>query len=472
MKFTAEALLVLEWPQQLLTSPEGVSCLVWSQAAAVGARNAAQDLVQRWLAHELGGTFARKEVFAGKALSRQVPPLLGRDEEINAATRMLLSPRTEAGIIGITAPGGTGKSYFLKHLKECVEGRVVWAGIDHQGLKDGEDGVDLVARVLARLAQGMESQKVSMGRFAKELRHFQKARESAEPSGMLGHLRKAAETAAGINPVLGAASAGVAFLTSWGQQIKEESEAVARDDALLALTVAFTQDLVEWSSRERAGSLLWRRPVLIFDTYEWLAPVLDVWLRTQLLSSRLLREAGAAVIVAGRDHLFKVDTRWSEFAPQLTSLELRPFAPATAKAFLRELKASEERFEELYELTQGSPLFLSLAAHIKAPEEAIAILSDRILEEVPREHWSDFRHAAVLERFTPGTLEKLFPQKDETARSALNEMLARASFTVAGPSGRVFAPSIRGVLCRSLRLELGDSAYQRLFREVTESPDP
>ena len=175
------------------------------------------------------------------------------------------------------------------------------------------------------------------------------------------------------------------------------------------------------------------------------------------------------MVIAGRDHLFKVDTRWSEFASEMTSIELRPFSPALARAFLRELKASEDRFTELYELTQGSPLFLSLVAHIEQPEEAIGILSGRILEEVPREHWNDFRHAALLESFTPNALESLFPDKDGPAREALLERLAHASFTLSGPDGRAFTPPVREVLRRSLRLELGQDEYERRQRAAQPS---
>ncbi len=468
VRYTAEALLVLEWPAHLLSAGDQVSCLIWRQAAAVGPRNAAQDLAQRWLLSELGGAFPRKEI-APKLPQARPTPLLGREEESKTALAVLLPPRVSAGVLSVTAPGGTGKSFFLKHLRQVTEGRVVWASVDHQGLQAEEDALALMARVLTVLAQGLENQGVTMSHFGKELRLFHKGRESdAKPSGFLGHFRKAAETAAGIHPVLGAASAGVAFLASWGEQVQEESEAVARDDALQALTRAFLNDLANWSAKEKSSYVLWRRPVLVFDTYEWLAPLVDVWLRTRLLGDELLAKAGAAVIVAGRDHLFKVDTRWSELAPLLTSLELRPFSKATASLFLSQLKTPEDRFEELYELTKGSPLFLALVAHIGNTEEAVAILSERILEEVPRQHWSDFRRSSLLDSFAPSTLSVLFPEKGEEERRALLDLLRRATFTVASDGGSVFAPAVREVLKRSLRLELGAKGCSDLESSLRE----
>jgi hypothetical protein len=474
--FHAELLLVMNWPRELLIEPD-VSCLVWGQAAAVGPRNSAQDLGQRWLESELGGTFARKKILPRAKLARKAPPLpyFGGEDTLNTALGSLLTPtpggQKLAGILALAAPGGTGKSYFLKCLHQRTENRVIWAGVDHQGLREGDDGVEVLSRVLANLAKSLETQGVSMARFSKEYRLFQKSRDSADSkgSGFLSHFRKAAETAAGINPIFGAASAGVAFLTSWGQEMKEESEALAKDDSVMTLTRMFVEDLEQWSEQEKAACLLWRRPVLVFDTYEWLAPLIDVWVRTQLLSQDLLSKAEAAVLVAGRDHLLKTDTRWTEWQHLTTCIELRPFSRETAAAYLRSLGSAEERLEELYQMTQGSPLFLSLVAHIKEPDQAYSILSTRILEEVPDPDRGDFVRASILENFDPSSLGRIFPERSPQELEQLLTRLKQATFTVESQGRRAFLPSVRKVLQRNLLMDIGPDAFAQLETNMQDA---
>jgi hypothetical protein len=467
--FHAQLLLVLNWPRELVTEPD-VSCLVWGQAAAVGLRNSAQDLGQRWLESELGGTFSRKKILPRAKQANTAPPLpyFGGKETLDTALGLLLTPtprgQKPAGILALAAPGGTGKSYFLKCLQQRTEHRLIWAGVDHQGLREGDDGVEVLSRVLANLAKSLEAQGVSMTRFSKEYRLFQKSRDSADSkgTGFLAHFRKAAESAAGINPLFGAASAGVAFLTSWGQQMKEESEALAKDDMVMTLTRLFVEDLAQWSEQEKAACLLWRRPVLVFDTYEWLAPLIDVWMRTQLLSQELLCKTEAAVLIAGRDHLLKTDTRWTELQHLTTSIELRPFSEETAKAYLRSLGAAEDSLDEIYQMTQGSPLFLSLIAHIKDPDQAFTILSTRILEEVPDQERADFVRASVLDSFNPSTLARIFPERSPQELEQLLGRLKQATFTAESHGRRAFIPSVRKILQRNLLMDIGRDAYGQL----------
>lgn len=471
-QFTAQLLLVRSWPSELRLEPATVSCLVWDQAAAVGPRNSAHDLAQRWLGAALSGGFARKKVLPpGFKTGHSSTPLLGRDAELSLACQVLLTPRPrrrpETVVLALAAPGGTGKSYFLRCLKEELGPRVVWAGVDHQSMEPAGDGVDMLAKVLAGLAKGLQAQGLSMSTFRKEYLRFQKSRDSEQSrGGIFSHVRKALETAAGINPVLGAASAGAAFLASWGEEMSEQSEALAKDDTLLALTRSFKDDLREWSDEERSVALFWRRPVLVFDTYEWLAPLVDVWLRTQLLSDDLFSGSQTVVVLAGRDHPLKVDTRWAEFAQSMAVIELKPFSKAVAERFLEQLKVPPERFESLYELTGGLPLFLSLVAHIPSVDEAGESLGKRILEEVPREYWSDFRHASLLSRFTAADLGKLFPDRSAEEIEGLLAKLGSATFTESSARRRAFSPAVARILRRNLELEVGPDTMQELQRRL------
>ncbi len=233
------------------------------------------------------------------------------------------------------------------------------------------------------------------------------------------------------------------------------------------MTNAFTQDLASWRSAQGEDCLLWRRPVLVLDTYEWLAPLVDIWVRTSLLSEEFFESTGAVVVLAGRDRLLRTNTRWSEWQHRTLSLALEPFDPETSREYLASLGADPERAEELYELTEGSPLFLTLAAQIEDPEEAISILSNRILEEVTEQSWEHFRRAALAENFDPETLEQLFPELDSEARAQLLKELKRASFTVARKGKRSFLPSVRKLLRSSLTLEVGASQVESYLQNLS-----
>lgn len=478
MKFKSQVVVVLRWPKELTEEPENVSFLVWDQAVALGERNSAQDLCQRWIKSELEGTFSQRALLAPVKAPKKSRELIlfGRDEPLAEAYQGIVLPRyreqRSLGILSLAAPGGTGKSYFLKALKNRLRGRVLWAGVDHQGLEEGAASLDVLAKILGTLASGLEEQGVSFSRFSKEYRAFKRRREAegaGEASGFLSHLRKAAETAAGINPIVGAASAGVTFLTSWGQEVKEESEALAKDDTLKTLTMAFKEDLAEWSQEQRDQFLLWTRPVLVLDTYEWLAPLVDVWVRTELVTEDFFESTGCVLILAGRDQLLRTDTRWSEWQHLTHNITLKPFDLATSRQLLESLGADVDRAEELYELSEGSPLFLSLVAQIEDPEEAISILCERILEEVPSEQRFAFRMAALAESFDALSLAALFPDYELPERAKLLKDLKRATFTVAREGKRSFLPSVGKLLRRTLLLEIGESEYQNAEQRLQKN---
>ena len=476
--FHSQVLIALRWPHHLNTEPEDLVCLLWDHATAIGERNAARDVAQSWIKSELGGTFCQRRVFNDKAkLSKVTPtvPIYARDQEMEKAERLLVTPIERgqtAGILSLSAPGGTGKSYFLKALRSVVQARTCWAAVDHQGLTEGESEAGVVARLLADLAKQLEEQSLTMDDFSKEFRAYKQRTESesGEPTGLLRHLRKAAETAAGINPVLGAASAGVMFFTSWGQELKEVSEAIAKDDDIKALTDAFRNDLLENTAYERERFLMWRRPVLVFDTYEWLAPLIDTWLRTILVADDFFEKTGAMVILAGREHLLRTDTRWSEHQHAISSVSLEPFDEETSSEYLRTLGCEESRLKALFELTEGSPLFLSLVAQIQDDDEAIAILSQRILEEVKTEYRPHFLRAALLSSFDKTSIASLFDDLDDSAQTELLDRLKKATFTIARDGKRGFIPSVQKILSRTHLLEVGDGEHER-FRAVVTSDE-
>ena len=464
------ALIVLDWPQDYLEEPNGVAVAVWNQACYLGERNPAMDLLQRWLSDELGGTFPNKPLHpAGIAKKTPSVPILGREEELNKAARILLTsqPRvkTRKSILSLAAPGGTGKSFYLKALRSRCGAQIRWAGVDHQGIVEDSSATELLGRILTQMAQELESQGLVLERFRKELHDFRKRLQSdgsSEPSGFFGHLRKAAETAAGINPVLGALSAGVVFFTSWGQEQKDESEALAKDNAVVSLTNAFKADLVEYGEKARERSLVWPRPVLVFDTYEWIAPLIDTWVRTEFIADNFLEESQVVLILSGREHLLRTDTRWSEWQYLITNISLGPFDKTTTAEYLATLEVDASRHDELYKFTEGLPLFLSLAAQIQDADQAVEILAERVLEEVPEAYREHFKRASLLDNFDARSIERLWESEDEADLEMVSKLLNKATFTVAQGGKRCFLGPVQRILQRALVLELSENVVQEL----------
>lgn len=457
--FHAEALFVLEWPSELLDEPTDHGVLIWDQAAIVGKRNSAVDLIQRFLQSHLAGTFVYRKVSEPKPRKGRIAKteLIGREQELEKAMEVLLRPRPrrieDRCIVSISAPGGTGKSYFLKALRADCASRTLWASVDHQALDEASDSVSLVGGLLIKLARQLEEQGVRMDRFGKEALSFRKRDEKGEErGGVFTHLKSAAQSAAGTNPLFSAVSAGVVFLTSWRQEAQEESEALVKDNSLRSLTAAFKADLVDYAEKARGEHLCWSSLTLAFDTYEWLAPLTDTWIRTELLADDFLSRSGTNLLLVGREHLLRTDTRWSEWQHQIVSIALTAFDRQTSDLYLESLGVERERFGELFELTEGLPLFLNLAANIREVDAAVSALVKRVLEEIPLEYHSDFLTASSLESFDEESLKAAFPEKTTEQRRELRRRLDRATFSIEADGRIAFISPVRRIFQRANKL--------------------
>ena len=112
--------------------------------------------------------------------------------------------------------------------------------------------------------------------------------------------------------------------------------------------------------------LVWpRRPLLLIDTYEALAP-LDLWLRDVFLP-RLPQ--GALVVLAGRTAppaAWRADPAWSELGRYLP---LRNLPPRESRAYLRARGVPPAQHAAVLDFTHGHPLALSLVADLLRRED-------------------------------------------------------------------------------------------------------
>jgi hypothetical protein len=102
------------------------------------------------------------------------------------------------------------------------------------------------------------------------------------------------------------------------------------------------------------------RLVVLFDTYERLAP-LDDWVRTRLLP-RL--PVTALTVVAGRrppGSAWRADPAWRE---PLRVVSLRNLSPEDSRQYLHACGVDPARHEQLVEVAHGHPLGLSLLADV------------------------------------------------------------------------------------------------------------
>lgn len=449
----AEAVVVLRWPFDRLELDHSRPVFVWHDGVRLGPRTMAADYISLWLIARLGFKFVARDLIDKPAR----PPsglFVGRRDELSAVGAALNAYKRQGPwLFSVVGHGGAGKSYFLKQLRERYDARVLWAQVDHQNVETGHGVVSGLAGVIHSLALKFQAAGCPTPAFDKVYAGMVRtsAGEGASPGGLGGYLRKGVEAASGLNPVLAAAGAGLQFYDSMSKELQEESDALATNSWIQKLTAALVTDLKVFVTRQRSQYYLWRRPVLVFDTYEWIAPLVDTWLRTCLLGNRDFRGLDPVVLVAGRYDLVRINTRWSEFQHDLQKVRLEAFDESETRTYLEALGVDGERAEAFAALTGGSPLFLSLASASDSEDAAVKALGDRILEEVEPERRQLILDLAVPEGFNRDLVARLVDDP-EAARAAFDRA-TRLTFVEAAGGRWVYAPGVRDVLLRYYALE-------------------
>jgi hypothetical protein len=211
------------------------------------------------------------------------------------------------------------------------------------------------------------------------------------------------------------------------------------------------------------------RLVVLFDTYERLAP-LDDWVRTRLLP-RL--PATALTVVAGRTppgSAWRADPAWREL---LRVVSLRNLSPEDSRRYLHACGVDPVRHEQLVELAHGHPLGLSLLADVvvRGGEAAadpltpdlVGTLLRQFVEVVPS---GLHRHALEVCALARVTTEALL--RDVLGLEDAHELftwLRELSFVESGPEGVYPHDLARDALEADLRWRDPDG-YRRVFRGI------
>jgi hypothetical protein len=211
------------------------------------------------------------------------------------------------------------------------------------------------------------------------------------------------------------------------------------------------------------------RLVVLFDTYERLAP-LDDWVRARLLP-RL--PATALTVVAGRmppGPAWRADPAWREL---LRVVSLRNLSPEESRQYLHACGVDPARHDQLVELAHGHPLGLSLLADVvvRGGEAAtdpltpdlVGTLLRRFMEVVPGgRHRRALEVCALARVTTEALLRKVLGLEDA---HELFTWLRELSFVEAGPDGVFPHDLARDTLEADLRWRDPEN-YRRVFRGV------
>ena len=211
------------------------------------------------------------------------------------------------------------------------------------------------------------------------------------------------------------------------------------------------------------------RLVVLFDTYERLAP-LDDWVRTVLLPQL---PADAVTVFAGRDPpgpAWRADPAWREL---LRVVSLRNLSPEDSRRYLHGCGVEPARHDQLIDLAHGHPLGLSLLADVvvRGGEAAadpltpdlVGTLLQRFVEVVPSGlHRRALEVCAIARVTTEGLLREVLGVEDAHDPFA---WLRGLSFVESGPDGVLPHELARDALDADLRWRDPDS-YRRVFRTV------
>jgi hypothetical protein len=198
------------------------------------------------------------------------------------------------------------------------------------------------------------------------------------------------------------------------------------------------------------------RCVLLIDTYEWLAPAVDEWMRETFLPG--LPES-TFVVLAGRDRpadAWRSDSGWASL---MRVMPLRNLRPDEAERLLRQRQIDPGRFQALIALSHGHPLALSLLVELEriggVPEtmrqdpNLVRTLLERFIQEIPADPHRLALEVCAHARITTEALLREVLGLEEV--SQIFTWLRNLSFVQEGPEGIFPHDLARDVIDADLR---------------------
>ncbi len=436
-------------------------------------------------------------------------------------------PAPELRIVGISGPGGVGKSYLLRHvldaaeagaprwLKLAVDGSNEQARGDFFALVDGQLARhslppparpkrdyfphlhrvasihrSLVEAVAAELDEGGAPPEIKVAALAllkagrrlnkvvpktRELFDASTASDAAVASTLdeawrlVTSLRALRSSTALPGPLRDAIG------TTLRARVKNDLYNVTADALVTDLAAALggspARDLLRFTHPPIPGV---ERLLLILDDFEALAPTLEEFLVGALVPQLAEAPFPVTLVILSRDELGAMHPAWEQHCRQYLrdedQIRLAPFSHEAALDLLAQAGVPEARREQLYHDTQGFPFLLSLLIEELGAEGADSALFlrkffDRTSRWMsPREReW--FVRVCYLDSVNVDTLAPLFPGEDV---EKIQDWFEREA-SIRDPAAPVFRvrPLIREKVQRYLELR-----SPTRHRELTERARP
>ena len=378
------------------------------------------------------------------------------------------STQSQAWIVSIAGPGGSGKSYVLRRAHELYGTRCVWAQVDHENPEESEEGL---LRLMGDIAIRLKDGGCPLPTFDKEFARVRSAirrgtnanntgivnagrtvQGGAKVASIASELLKAAgHVTKSLNLIGAVAEVGTSIYERISAQRQETIDAILSSRYIQDVNAAICEDLAAFMSKQEKEYILPRRPVIVLDSYELIGPLADQWLRTLFLPRAAT--FGAVVLIAGRYHLLRFNTRWADYQGAVEYVDLPPFDTDEARTYLTALpgKPDADRADYLVKLTGGLPLFLATAATLPSEEDTIKALAGRVLEEIEAEWRPAALDLSLADGFNLDTVMQIIPDAAK-AEKTFNR-LSNATF-IEGQAGRWrYQPTVQAILSRYRALE-------------------
>lgn len=156
--------------------------------------------------------------------------------------------------------------------------------------------------------------------------------------------------------------------------------------------------------------------LLIVDDFEALAPTLEEFLVGALIPRLARASFKTVLLMVGRDDLDAMSPSWAQHCQRYVAMQLRlaAFDRATALEALAKAAVPPERREAIFEATQGFPYLLNLVLDESAGEGADSALflrkfHDRTTRWMSPEEQGWFVRVCYLDVVNEDTLARLFP---------------------------------------------------------------
>jgi hypothetical protein len=460
-----------------------------------------------------------------------MPANINADAPRRSETARLLDQlqRTDAGlsIVGVSGPGGVGKSFLLRHalnnvdpslprpLTLSLDGSSEQARGDFFALIDGQLAKaslpapakpkhdyfpqvrriasihrGLVEAVAAELKatgapQEVKDVGVALLRAGRRLnKAVPKTREfldlassTVKESDISQTLDEAWQLVTGLRALRSSTALPGPLLDFFGLgdriRVKNDLYNVTADALLSDFTAALIgyrgEDIFRLTQPPIPGV---QRLLLIIDDFEALAPTLEDFLVGALIPRLAEAPFQTTLIILGRDDLEAMHPAWQQHCSRFIrdQIRLAPFDRASALDLLTRAGVPEERHEALYEGSQGFPFLLSLLIEESSAEGADSALFlrkffDRTTRWMTSRERDWFVRACYLDNVNIDTLSALFPGED---LEQIQDWFEREA-SIRDPSASVFRvrPLIQDKVLRYL--ELRSPAKHRDMLEKAKS---